>query len=73
MVIEAANKLHGERNSIELPIPYSAIRSYADRHGLSGTFVSLVQSYDATIMSGIHGEMNRGDKEGAGPAAKATA
>ena len=49
--MSALNRLAGERNAPELPVPISAIRSHATRFGLSEVFVSMVQEYDLCLMS----------------------
>ena len=55
-MIRAVTHLHGERNAPELPIPSSAIASYAKRFGLSGSFIGLVQNYDTTLMASMRGD-----------------
>ena len=72
IVINAAGRLNGERHAPELPIPMSAIQTYAKRFRMSGLFVTLVQTYDMTIMSGIHAKAKEVIKGGTSKAVKTT-
>jgi len=54
LVLYAAGQLQGERRDPSLPIPYSAIREFADRHRLSGVFCQLVAAYDNATLYEVH-------------------